>query len=56
MELTAGRDGEHCDIFKLRQNGSCVTHISFATKTKGYPTLVSSFDAYNETPETRYQM
>src|SRR6267154_3320175 len=45
MELTAGRDGEQCGIFKLRQNGSCAAQYHL---TKGYPTLVSSFNAYNK--------
>jgi hypothetical protein len=48
MELTGGRDGEQRSIFKLRQNGSCATHIHLQQKTKGYPTLVSSFNAYKK--------
>jgi hypothetical protein len=58
MERTVRRDGEQRGVFRLRQNGSCAAHIICnKKKQKGYPTLVSSFSAYNkQTPETRYQM
>jgi hypothetical protein len=48
MEQTAGRDGERCGVFKLRQNRSCASAYHLQQKTKGYPTLVSSFNVYNK--------
>jgi hypothetical protein len=57
MEQTAGRDGEQCGVFKLRQNRSCAAHIICNKKQKGiqrwYHLLTCTT---NKTPETGYQM
>ena len=58
MELTDGRDGEECAVFKLRQNGSCAAmHLICNKKQKGiqhwYHLLMRTT---NKTPETGYLM
>ena len=51
MVRTDGRDGErNCVVYSSSDNmGHALYHLHLQTKkTKGYPTLVSSFNAYNK--------
>jgi hypothetical protein len=48
MELTDGRDGEQCGYFRAPTKWVMRSACHLQQKTKGYPTLVSSFNAYNK--------